>query len=43
MMYEYADRCFKKLLKDLQEMRKICYSNVVEGQLEVQGEAGNVK
>jgi hypothetical protein len=38
MIYEYVDRCSKKLLKDVQEMRKIFYSSGVECQLEVQGE-----
>jgi zinc finger SWIM domain-containing protein 3 len=40
-MYECANRCSKKLLKYLQEMRTKCYSDGVECQLEVQGEGGS--
>ena len=39
MMYEHTKRCFENLLKDLQEMRKKCYSNSMEGCVEVHGEA----
>ncbi|XP_030923594.1 protein FAR1-RELATED SEQUENCE 9-like [Quercus lobata] len=38
-MYEHTKRCFENLLKDLQEMRKKCYSNSMEGRVEVHGEA----
>jgi zinc finger SWIM domain-containing protein 3 len=41
MMYECANRCSKKLLKYLQEMRTKCYSDGVECQLEIQGEGGS--
>jgi hypothetical protein len=42
MIYEYVDRCSKKLLKEVQEMRKICNFSGVEGHLVVQGEADNM-
>ena len=32
-------RCFENLLKDLQEMRKKCYSDSMEGCVKVHGEA----
>uniref|UniRef100_A0A2N9GWH9 SWIM-type domain-containing protein n=1 Tax=Fagus sylvatica TaxID=28930 RepID=A0A2N9GWH9_FAGSY len=31
MMYEHAKRCSENLMKDLQEMRKRCYSDSMEG------------
>ncbi|KAL0010519.1 hypothetical protein SO802_005627 [Lithocarpus litseifolius] len=39
MMYEHTKRSFENLLKDLQEMRKKCYSDSMEGRVEVHGEA----
>ncbi|KAK9992324.1 hypothetical protein SO802_027309 [Lithocarpus litseifolius] len=39
MMYEHPKRCFENLLKDFQEMRKKCYSDSMEGCVEVHGEA----
>ena len=35
MMYEHAKRCSENLMKDLQEMRKRCYSDSMEGCIEV--------
>jgi hypothetical protein len=40
-MYEFADRCFKSLLKDLLEIRKRSYFSGVESQLEVESEVDN--
>nr|POE88925.1 hypothetical protein CFP56_54679 [Quercus suber] len=37
-MYDYAKRCSDTLLKDLQEMRKKCYSLSMEDQIEVHDE-----
>ncbi|XP_023929881.1 protein FAR1-RELATED SEQUENCE 5-like [Quercus suber] len=38
IMYDYAKRCSDTLLKDLQEMRKKCYSLSMEDQIEVHDE-----
>ncbi|GMY12616.1 protein FAR1-RELATED SEQUENCE 5-like [Fagus crenata] len=38
MMYEYVNICFEKLLTDLQEMIKTCYSSSIEGRIEVHGD-----
>ena len=38
IMYDYAKRCSDTLLKDLQEMRKKCYSLSMEDQTEVHDE-----
>ena len=42
IIYEYVDRYSKKLLKEVQEMRKICHFSGVGDHLVVQGEADNM-